>query len=438
MKKDLLEDMALEIGYQYALFERKILSLSAKTMLEAIKQRRQGGTFLDFQNLLLGRLRKQLDYQKKVADALIRGMLIKTMVLNEKLAQGYTEKDLAEELAELQSKRTKSVELSEASIKSLRRMLELNDATTQAAIREGMRSHSAAINLLARDPRIRGTFTIKDTTSEKYGPAYDIANIEKAIVNNLQVRLNEGIPIVVQNTSYKFKVWAERNVRTQMNQQSLEVLSYFGQQAGVVFYLCSSLQDCADDHADWQGKIYVVENWQKIARPEYHTAIQNAIQEKDIKGFYWATKWENGSQEGPALTTRPNCRHVMKPMPITQVVNKTEEEMLQEQRMKRGTYDEKKYKDLQEQRNNERNIRKIKSRVDEYQDQIDNAKTPEAKQLLQQKINRDKIKLSQWQATQTKLVNSRQHLIRDPRRETVKIIVNDLGVRYQIKGLENL
>jgi len=34
MKKDLLEDMALELGYQYALFERKILSLSAKTMLE--------------------------------------------------------------------------------------------------------------------------------------------------------------------------------------------------------------------------------------------------------------------------------------------------------------------------------------------------------------------------------------------------------------------
>jgi hypothetical protein len=438
MKKDLLEDMALEIGYQYALFERKILSLSAKTMLAAVKQKRQGGTFLDFQNLLLGRLRKQLDYQKKVADALIRGMLIKTMVLNEKLAQGYTEKDLAEELAELQSKRTKSVELSEPSIKSLRRMLELSDNTTQAAIREGMRSHSSAVNLLARDPRILGTFTIKDTKSEKYGPAYDIANIEKAILNNLQIRLNEGIPIVVQNTSYKFKVWAERNVRTQMNQQSLEVLSYFGQQAGVVFYLCSSLQDCADDHADWQGKVYVVENWRQIARPEFHEAIQNTIQEKDIRGFYFATEWKNGTQKGPALTTRPNCRHVMKPMPITQVVNKTEEQMLQEQRMQRGTYDEKKYKDLQEQRKNERNIRKIKARIDEYQDQIDNTKTPEAKELLQRKIKHDKIKLSQWQATQTKLVNSRQHLIRDPRRETIKIIVNDLGVRYQIKGIENL
>jgi hypothetical protein len=438
MKKDLLEDMALEIGYQYALFERRILSLSAKTMLAAVKQKREGGTFLDFQNLLLGRLRKQLDYQKKVADALIRGMLIKTMVLNEKLAQGYTEKDLAAELEELQSKRTKSVELSEPSIKSLRRMLELSDNTTQAAIREGMRSHSSAVNMLARDPRILGTFTIKDTTSTKYGPRYDIANIEKAIINNLQVRLNQGIPIVVQNTSYKFKVWAERNVRTQMNQQSLEVLSYFGQQAGVVFYLCSSLQDCADDHADWQGKLYVVENWRQIARPEYHEAIQNTIQEKDIRGFYFATEWKNGTQKGPALTTRPNCRHVMKPMPITQVVNKTEEQMLQEQRMKRGTYDEKKYKDLQEQRKNERNIRKIKARIDEYQDQIDNAKTPEAKELLQRKINHDKIKVSQWQATQTKLVNSRQHLIRDPRRETIKIIVNDLGVRYQIKGLENL
>lgn len=437
MKKDLLEDLALEVGYQYALFERKIISLSAKTLLEATRQRK-AGTWVNAQTLLLGRLKKQLAYQKKVADAIVRGMLIKTIVLNEKLAQGYTEKDLAEELAELQSKRTKSVELSEPSIKSLRRMLELSDKTTQAAIQEGMRQHNAAINILAKDPRILGTFTIKDTTSAQYGPKYDIANIEKAILNNLQIRINKGIPIIVENTSYDFKVWAERNVRTQMNQQSLEVLDYFGQQAGVVFYLCSYLQDCADDHADYQGKIYVVENWREVARPEYHADIQRAIQEKNIKGFYWATEWKNGQQEGPALTTRPNCRHIMRPMPITQVVSKSTDDMLEEQRMKRGDYDKRKYKDMQEQRKNERNIRRIKSRMDEYKEQLDNATTPESKELLQKKINSDKIKLSQVQSVQKKLVDSKPHLVRDYRRETVKIIVNDLGIRYQIKGLENL
>jgi hypothetical protein len=437
MKKDLLEDLALEIGYQYAIFERRILSFSAKTLLEASRQK-QAGTWLDAQNLFLGRLKKQLAYQKKVADAIIRNMLIKSMVLNEKLAQGYTEKDLAAELKELQEKRTKTVKLSDPSIKSLQRIMNITDATTLSAIQEGMRSHSASINAIMKDARIRGTFTISDTVSEKYGPRYDLKNIEKAIVNNLQVRINKGIPIIIENTSYNFKVWAERNVRTQMNQQSLEVLDYFGQQAGVVFYLCSYLQDCADDHAPFQGKVYVVENWRQIARPEYYADIQKAIQEKNIQGFYWATEWKNGNQKGPALTTRPNCRHVMRPMPISQVVNKTEKQMLQEQRMARGKYDEQKYKDMQLQRGNERNIRKIKARIDEYQEQIDNVRTPEAKELLQKKINSDKIKLSKQQSAQESLINSKQHLVRDKRRETVKIIVNDLGVRYQISNLETL
>jgi hypothetical protein len=430
MKKDLLEDLALEVGYQYALFERKVLSLSAKTLLEVARKKRIGSTWLDEQNLLKGRLIKQLAYQKKVADAIVRSMLIKSIVLNEKLAQGYTENDLIRELQELQEKRNKTVALSEPSRKALQRLLSINDATTQAAIREGMRSHSAAINLLAKDQRIIASFSLQDTK--------EIDKIQKAIINNLSVRLNQGLPIVVENTSYKFKVYAERTVRTEMNRQSLEVLNYFGQQAGVVFYLSSYMQDCADDHADFQGKLYVVENWKEIARPEHHEAIQKVINEKDIKGFYWATEWKNGQQDGPALTTRPNCRHIMRPMPIAQVVNKTTKEMLTEQRMMRGTYSQNKYKDMQTQRKNERTIRTLKMRVDELKEQQLNTKSSEAKELLQKKINSDNIKLSKLNTYQLKFVNSRPHLIRDKRRETVKIIVNDLGTRYQVEGLENL
>lgn len=430
MNKDILEDLALEVGYQYALFEKKVLSLSAKTLLKVARTRRIGGTWLDQQNALLGSLRKQLEKQKKVADAIIRGMLIKTVVLNEQLAKGYTLDDLTGELKELQEKRTKTVKLSQPSIDSLKRMLQINDATTRAAIQEGMRSHSAAINLLAKDPRILASFSLEDTP--------EIDKIQKAIINNLQVRMNKGLPIVVENTSYKFKVYAERTVRTETNRQALNVLNYFGGQAGVVFYLCSSLQDCADDHADFQGKLYVVENWREIARPEYHETILRTIKEKNIKGFYWATEWKNGKQDGPALTTRPNCRHVMRPMPIAQVANKTEQQMLQEQRMQRGEYDKRKYSDMQKQRANEREIRKIRMRMDEYKEQHDNAQTVQAKELLQKKINSDKIKLSRKLTEQRKFVNSRQHLVRDTRRETVRIIVNDLGVRYQIEQLEQL
>jgi hypothetical protein len=430
MKKDLLEDLALEIGYQYAIFERNVLSLSAKTMLKVAKQKRVGSTWIDSQNALLGNLRKQLERQKKVADAIIRNMLIKSIVLNEYIAKGYGIDQLTGELKELQEKRTKSVKLSEPSMESLKRMLQINDATTKAAVQEGMKSHSASISMLAKDPRIIASFSLSETK--------EVDKIQKAIINNLQVRMNKGLPIIVENTSYKFKVWAERSVRTEMNRQSLKVLDHFGKQAGVVFYLCSYHQDCADDHAEYQGKVYVVEDWRQVANPAYLTQINQVIKEKNIKGFYWATEWKNGQQNGPGLTTRPNCRHILKPMPISEVVNKTEEQMLTEQRMKRGEYGKQKYEDMQKQRKNEREIRKIKMRIDEYTQQLENAKTIESKDLLRKKINSDKIKLSKWQLTQSQLVNSRQYLVRDKRRETVKIIVNDLGVRYNIEALETL
>jgi hypothetical protein len=77
-------------------------------------------------------------------------------------------------------------------------------------------------------------------------------------------------------------------------------------------------------------------------------------------------------------------------------------------------------------------------RVDELKEQQLNTKSSEAKELLQKKINSDNIKLSKLNTYQLKFVNSRPHLIRDKRRETVKIIVNDLGTRYQVEGLENL
>lgn len=73
------------------------------------------------------------------------------------------------------------------------------------------------------------------------------------------------------------------------------------------FCLCSRHDDCAKDHKDWQGKIYVKE-W-ALKDPE----IRKWCDERGIKTVEWVTGrpvW---------MTTRPNCRHFFKDVSFDEV-----------------------------------------------------------------------------------------------------------------------
>lgn len=67
---------------------------------------------------------------------------------------------------------------------------------------------------------------------------------------------------------------------------------------GNVFYIASSHEDCAEDHKDFQGKVYV----------DRYCGDKEALQyarEHNIRTIQWVLKkpvW---------LVTRPNCRHYM-------------------------------------------------------------------------------------------------------------------------------
>lgn len=71
-----------------------------------------------------------------------------------------------------------------------------------------------------------------------------------------------------------------------------------------VLYLASSHDDCAEDHLDYQGKIYCDAKWRtREADPEIKKRIADFIQSHDIKSLQWVTRrpvW---------FCTRPNCRH---------------------------------------------------------------------------------------------------------------------------------
>lgn len=82
-----------------------------------------------------------------------------------------------------------------------------------------------------------------------------------------------------------------------------------------VFYLASSHNDCAEDHKDYQGKIYIDEKWKALIKDEnLKDEIQKYVNIHQIKTFQWVTGkpvW---------FITRPNCRHYMKALKTDDVL----------------------------------------------------------------------------------------------------------------------
>lgn len=74
-----------------------------------------------------------------------------------------------------------------------------------------------------------------------------------------------------------------------------------------VFYLCSSHIKPAEDHADWQGRIYVDRFWRATLKDDESTAqaVAAYIRNHDIRTVQWVCG-------APVyMITRPYCRHYM-------------------------------------------------------------------------------------------------------------------------------
>lgn len=84
----------------------------------------------------------------------------------------------------------------------------------------------------------------------------------------------------------------------------------------VVFYLASSHNDCAEDHKDYQGKIYVDKRWRYLPGID-KKLIQKYIMNHNVKTIQWV-------MGNPVwFITRPNCRHYFVAIPTEQILNKS-------------------------------------------------------------------------------------------------------------------
>lgn len=97
-----------------------------------------------------------------------------------------------------------------------------------------------------------------------------------------------------------------------------------------IFYLCSWHGDCAQDHVDWQGKLYYDRFWRRHVKDrETQIRVLDFIQSTGMMSLQWVTNkpvW---------LITRPNCRHYFEQVTIKEALGKSVDEILDERGMVR-------------------------------------------------------------------------------------------------------
>lgn len=248
-------------------------------------------------------------------------------------------------------------------------------------------------------------------------------DLYEAIKKQMPKGIENGIKVAYSDGSVRsWRSYMEMSVRTSVSAESSKMQAEAGAAAGIVFYACDEFADCAPDHADYQGKIYYNAD-APIGDAEQEYIDQNGIMSmQDVM---------NGE---PYLTTRPNCRHNFHALDSKEVLGgKSPSKIVEDNGYKFGEYDEKNYRALQEQRRNERMIRKYKLRA-EAASKI-NGET--STRMMSPQREAAEAKVREWQSRQRDLMKENKGVLqRDYARENAKLMAEDVGVKYDYKVVD--
>jgi hypothetical protein len=256
--------------------------------------------------------------------------------------------------------------------------------------------------------------------------AEKLVALREAIFEQTQKALSKPVSIKIQRggktQTWGFKEYMEANTRTEIQKAISENMLEINANSNIVFYISNVFRDSADDHADYQGKFYYDKNYKSFnLTPEIKTQISQVIKQKQMLSVQAVRDGE------PYLTTRPNCRHTLSPVAIDRVLFDSEQSVVDDFKLSTGRYRDENYKNTQEQRYNERQIRKYKARKEQNERLYQ--QTQDRNYLIASK--KDNVLVRKYQNRQRQLIASNPTLERDYRRETKDIIIKDLGARYR-------
>lgn len=251
----------------------------------------------------------------------------------------------------------------------------------------------------------------------------------------LQKHIDSGIDVGViykDGKNYQFDTYWEMKARTDIQNDIGSNMVKTGQENGVVFYIAAYFGDCAKDHVEYQGKIYVDKNWESNAPKDRLEEIRSYINSHDIKTVQEV-------MEAPAyFTTRPNCRHYFQYIDIDSVLGAKNNDDVNKLRDERnlnfnGKYKPEKYEALQKQRLNERKIRAEKKAIDKLEHEL--ALKPGDKNI-QSQIKIGEANVRRYQAEQRDLIKQYNNLERRYDREALGNRV-ELGAEKHNDNIKN-
>lgn len=197
---------------------------------------------------------------------------------------------------------------------------------------------------------------------------------------------------VMKQETYQNTQKFESNLKQEIINTELETNRHLNDVK--VFYLASTHGDCANDHYDYQGKIYVDSKWKFCnIDSEVKQEINKYIHENNIKTLQWVTGkpvW---------FVTRPNCRHYFKALKTTEVMGDSLNSLIKKHDMKSKIGNEETktvYHSLKKEWYNQQNILSI---INQYEERLKYhealykvAKEP----IIAKAIEKDKFLLRKW------------------------------------------
>lgn len=146
-----------------------------------------------------------------------------------------------------------------------------------------------------------------------------------------------------------------------------------------IFYLVSSHDDCAEDHIDYQGKIYF-DNKMTPTKDEEEYIIKNKIQ--SIQWVTFRPVW---------MVTRPHCRHYFKALKTDDVLSHSVRQLIRNHRMhhKTGKYEMQTIRE----KTAEETLKAYRERLAYHQYLYSIHKT----ETLRKLIEKDKLLIKKWE-----------------------------------------
>lgn len=386
MVKERIDDLVDILGEEFANLENTFVISNNKQLAKYIENPEKWKA---------QQLKNRLGYKK----ALINEARSQIEQLNEKTEKVYllSYKEVDKETIKVSETEIDASKLPDDAKKSILAMKKFNAEQVVKLANQSFKEYTKEVKIIS-----------SYKTPDEF---YDVIKnqFKQGIQNGMKVAYKDGR---VMN----WKSYMEMNVRTTLSQEMTERQMKVGGRVGQVFYIVDSFSDCADDHADYQGKIYYNEE------ADIPKEAQDYIDQNGILSM------QEVANNVPFLTTRPNCRHNFHAIPLSEVLTTPTDKILEDNGFKYGEYEAKNYEALQEQRYNERQIRKWKMTAENNRLVADQTNQAD---LLTIKNADDKVKY--WQSRQRQLIKENKGVLeRDYERESAKTMIYNLGVKYDI------